>query len=150
MDEAAHGPWKDWIMGQLNLQGLEKWPKEEQDQARKLLVKWEHLFACSNLDLRKTSLIKHQIKLTDWMPFKEHYRSPPGHCSSSVSHAGGHPQSPIEVYNCNLHVLDLVWDGLQVACMTKDSWHQAQLADPVLGHVFARMQMGPCASTHKN
>ena len=37
----------------------------EQDQARKLLVKWEHLFACSILDLGKISLIKHWIELTD-------------------------------------------------------------------------------------
>ena len=49
--ESAHGPQKDWIMGEFNLQGLVEWVKEEQDQARKLLVKWEHLFACSNLDL---------------------------------------------------------------------------------------------------
>ena len=35
----------------------------EQEQARKLLVKWEHLFACSNLDLGKMSLMKHWIKL---------------------------------------------------------------------------------------
>ena len=62
---STHGPQKDWILEHLNLQCLENWPKEENDQARKLLVKWEHLFAHSNLDLGKTSLIKHQIELTD-------------------------------------------------------------------------------------
>ena len=71
--ESACGPQKDWIPEELNLQGLEEWPKEEQDQARKLMVKWEHLFACSNLDLGKTSLIRHQIKLTDQTPFKGCY-----------------------------------------------------------------------------
>ena len=40
-------------------------------QARELLVRWEHLFANSDLDLGKTSLIKHRIELTDWTPFKE-------------------------------------------------------------------------------
>ena len=71
--ESTHGPWKDWVLEELNLQGLEEWPKKEQDQARKLLVKWEHLFAHSNLDLGKMSLIKHWIELTDWTPFKEFY-----------------------------------------------------------------------------
>ena len=69
-EECAHGPWKDWILGELNLQGLEEWSKKEQDQARELLVKWEHLFACSSLDLGKTSLIKHWIQLTNQMPLR--------------------------------------------------------------------------------
>ena len=68
--ESAYGPQKDWILEELNLQGLEERPKEEQNQAKKLLVKWEHLFAHSDLDLGKMSLIKHQIELTDQMPFK--------------------------------------------------------------------------------
>ena len=59
---------------------------------------------------------------------------------------GGHPQRPceahIEVYSCNLHVLDLVEDGPQVACMTTDEWHQAHWADPVLGLVITRMHNG--------
>ena len=71
--ESTCVPQKGWILEELNLQGLEEWTKEEQDQARKLLVKWEHLFACSDLDLGKMSLIKHQIELTNWMPFKECY-----------------------------------------------------------------------------
>ena len=50
---------KGWILEVLNLQGLKKWTKAEQEQARKLLLKWEHLFACSDLDLGKTSLIRH-------------------------------------------------------------------------------------------
>ena len=45
LGESTSGPQKDWILEELNLQGLEEWPKEEQEQARKLLVRWEHLFA---------------------------------------------------------------------------------------------------------
>ena len=59
--ESTHGPQNDWILDELNLEGLEEWPKEEQEQAKKLLIRWEHLFAHSNLDLGKTSLIKHPI-----------------------------------------------------------------------------------------
>ena len=65
---------------------------------------------------------------------------PPGHCSGSVSHAGGHPQGSIEVYSCNLHTLDSVKDSLQVTCMTIDDWCQAQQADLVLGLVITRLQ----------
>ena len=53
------------------------------------------------------------------------------------------PGSPIEAYSCNLHVMDLVGDGMQVTCMTtKDCW-QAQLADPILDYVIAGWDLGP-------
>ena len=73
LGESAHSLQKDWILEELNLQGLDDWPKDEQEQVKKLLIRWKHLFTCSNLDLGKTSLIKHQIELNDWMPFKECY-----------------------------------------------------------------------------
>ena len=56
-----------------------EWLESEQKQARELLVKWEHLFTHSDLDLGKTALTKHKIKLTDQMPFKECYRCIPHH-----------------------------------------------------------------------
>ena len=37
--QSACGPQKDWILKELNLQNLEDWPKDEQDQARKLLIR---------------------------------------------------------------------------------------------------------------
>ena len=57
----THGPQKGWILEALNLQAPEEWPDAEQEQARKLLLRWKHLFAHSDLDLSKTSLLKHQI-----------------------------------------------------------------------------------------
>ena len=65
---------KGWVLEALDLQGLEEWPELEQKWARELLLKWEHLFAHSNLDLGKTALIKHKIRLTEQTPFKERYR----------------------------------------------------------------------------
>ena len=44
-----------------------------------MLLKWEHLFACSDLDLGKTALIKHKIEVMDWTPFKEPYQHIPPH-----------------------------------------------------------------------
>ena len=52
-ETAAKVP-KGWVLEALDLQGLKEWPESEQKQARELLLKWEHLFAHSNLDLGKT------------------------------------------------------------------------------------------------
>ena len=75
---------KGWVLEALDLQGLKEWPESEQKQARELLLKWEHLFAHSNLDLGKTALIKHKIRLTEQMPFKKWYRLTPLHMYNDV------------------------------------------------------------------
>ena len=81
---STHGSQKGWILEALNFQGLEEWPEAEHEQARELLLKWEHLFACSDLDIGKTSLIKHWIKLTYLTPFKEHYWCIPTHMYNNM------------------------------------------------------------------
>ena len=63
----------------MDLQGLKEWPELEQKQARELLLKWEHLFVCSDLHLGKTALIKHKIEVMDQIPFKECYQCIPPH-----------------------------------------------------------------------
>ena len=75
---------KGWVLEALDLQGLQDWPKSEQEQARKLLLNWEHLFAQDDLDLGKTALIKHKIKLTNEALFKERYRCIPPHMYDDV------------------------------------------------------------------
>ena len=77
--ETKYPAQKRWVLEALDLQGLKEWPESEQKQARELLLKWEHLFAHSDLDLGKTALTKHKIKLTDQMPFKKHYICIPLH-----------------------------------------------------------------------
>ena len=72
-EESQNKSQKGWVLEDLDLQGLNKLPEPEQKQARELLLKWEHLFVHSNLDLGKTALIKHKIQVTVWTPFKEHY-----------------------------------------------------------------------------
>ena len=78
-EESNSKPQKEWVLEALYPQGLREWPKLEQEQARELLLKWEYLFACSDLDLGKTALIKHKKEVTDQMPFKEHYQCIPPH-----------------------------------------------------------------------
>ena len=75
---------KGWVLEALDLQGLKEWPELEQKQARELLLKWEHLFAQNDLDLGKTALIKHKIRLTNQTPFKEMYRHIPPHMYNNV------------------------------------------------------------------
>ena len=82
-ETAAKAP-KGWVLEALDLQGLKEWPESEQKQARELLLKWEHLFAHSNLDLGKTALIKYKIRLTEQTPFKERYRCIPPHMYEDV------------------------------------------------------------------
>ena len=52
------------------------------------------------------------------------------------------PTSPIEAYNSDLHVLDVLQDSKQIASMTLEDWHQAQEANPVLSLVIARLRDG--------
>ena len=82
--ETNHPAQKGWVLEALDLQGLREWPESEQKQARELLLKWEHLFSHSNLDLGKTALTKHKITLTNQTPFKEHYRCIPPHMYDDV------------------------------------------------------------------
>ena len=107
---------KGWILEALNLQCLEEWPGSEQEQARKLLLKWEQLFDHSNLDLGKTSLIKHQIKLTDLMPFNECYGCIPPHMYDDVK---AHLQEMLDIGA--IRKLHSPWASVVVLVQKKDS-----------------------------
>ena len=58
--ETKYPAQKGWVLEALDLQGLTEWPESKQKQARELFLKWEHLFAHSNLGLGKTVLTKHK------------------------------------------------------------------------------------------
>ena len=102
-------------MEALDLWGLQDWPESEQEQARELLLKWEHLFAQNNLDLGKTALIKHKIKLTNPTPFKERYRHIPPHMYDDVR---AHIQEMLDIGAiCKSHSL---WASAVVLVCKKD------------------------------
>ena len=102
-------------MEALDLQGLKEWSESEQKQARELLLKWEHLFAHSDLDLGKTALIKHKIQLTEQTPFKERYRCIPPHIYDDVR---AHIQEMLDSGAiCKLHSL---WASAVVVVWKKD------------------------------
>ena len=58
----------------LDLSGIEVWVKEDQEGVQSLIKEFGSLFTLDNLDLGKTSIVKHNIKLTDMVPFKERYK----------------------------------------------------------------------------
>ena len=83
-NESKQKPQKGWVLEALDHQGLKAWPKSEHQQARELLLKWEHLFACSDLDHGKTALIKHKMEVMDQTPIKERYQHVPPHMYNDV------------------------------------------------------------------
>ena len=102
-------------MEAVDPQGLTEWPESEQRQARDLLLKWEHLFAHSDLDLSKTALMKHKIQLTDQRPLKEHYWHIPPHIVDNVR---AHIQEILDIGAiCKLHS---PWASTVVLVLKKD------------------------------
>ena len=66
------------IVQQLDLRGIESWMEQQQNLVSKLLKEYQHLFALSLSELGRTSLVQHEINLSDSRPFKERYwRIPP-------------------------------------------------------------------------
>ena len=67
------------ILEKLDLKGIESWTEQQQQSVRKLLGEYQHLFALNLKELGKTSLVQHEIQLSDKTPFKERYRRIPPH-----------------------------------------------------------------------
>ena len=65
-----------WILN-LILLGLEDWPEHLQVEAKEMLKRNAKTFSKNDLDMSRTNLVKHHIKLTDPIPFKEAYRKIP-------------------------------------------------------------------------
>ena len=113
--ETKYPAQKGWVLEALDLQGLTEWPESEQKQARDLLLKWEQLFAHSDLDLGKTALTKHKIQLTDQMPFKKHYRHIPPHMYKDVR---AHIQEMLDI--CAIHRSHSPWASAVVLVWKHD------------------------------
>ena len=67
------------ILQKLNLSGMEEWEPQLQQKTWDLICEFACIFSQDDLDLGKTSIVKHSIKVNDPVPFKEWYRHmPPG------------------------------------------------------------------------
>ena len=69
----------DTLFGKLDLSGVQAWADQERQEIKDLLTDYHDLFALDDLELGKTSLVKHNIKLTNETPFKERYQRIPPH-----------------------------------------------------------------------
>ena len=65
------------LFDKLDLSGILDWTQKNQSDVHKLMKENQHLFALNDLELSKTSLVKHHIKLDNPQPFKERYRRIP-------------------------------------------------------------------------
>ena len=61
----------------IDLSGLEDWPEHLQTEAKEMLKRNAKTFSRNDMDMGRTNLVKHYIKLTDPLPFKEAYRRIP-------------------------------------------------------------------------
>ena len=66
-----------WILDLIGLSELENWPEHLQTEDKEMLKKNAKAFSKNDLDMGRTNLVKHHIKFTDSVPFKEAYRRIP-------------------------------------------------------------------------
>ena len=78
----------------LDMSGIEHWSSENQQEAHDIAIEYGFMFALNDLDLGKTSIVKHEIKLSDYTPFKERYCKIPPHQYEEVKK---HLQEMLEI-----------------------------------------------------
>ena len=66
-----------WILNLIDLSGIKDWPEKLQQDAKDMLKRNAQVFSKDDMDMGRTNLVKHHIKLTDPAPFKEAYRRIP-------------------------------------------------------------------------
>ena len=64
---------KDQLFKEIDLSGIKDWSEKDQKEVKKLINEFSFLSALNDLDLGKTNTVKHTIKHTDYIPFKERY-----------------------------------------------------------------------------
>ena len=78
------------ILQKVDLSGIADWDSTVQQETHNLICDYACIFLWNDLDLGKTSIIKHSIKLTDPTSFKECYRGiPPGMYEEVKPHMQG-------------------------------------------------------------
>ena len=67
------------LFSKLDLEGAEKWSPEVQTKLNQVFKDYHHIFALDDLELGRTDMVKHVIKLDNEIPFRERYRRIPPH-----------------------------------------------------------------------
>ena len=62
------------LFTKLNLSDIKEWPEDLQQKVHNLMVEYQHLFTLNKLEIGKMSMVKHEIKFSNPVPFKFQYR----------------------------------------------------------------------------
>ena len=68
------GQRQERLMEKLSMEGMDNWDIENQEKARSIMKKYHDIFALEPLELGRTNIVKHMIKVNNPVPFKERYR----------------------------------------------------------------------------
>ena len=82
------------LFSKIDLSGAEKWDPEFIEKVKQLFRNYAHIFALESLDMGHTSMVKHEIRLDNYTPFKERYHRIPPHLFDEVKN---HLKEMIEV-----------------------------------------------------
>ena len=63
----------DKLFSKLDLSGSDSWTEKQKQMVQECIIKHNRVFAVDDLELGKTDLVKHEIKLDNYVPFKERY-----------------------------------------------------------------------------
>ena len=70
---------KAQLWEQLDISGANDWAEEHKQSIKETFEEFHDVFALNPMELGRTSLVQHNIKITDPKPFKERYRRIPPH-----------------------------------------------------------------------
>ena len=73
MDKLTKEQRLEVLFSKLDLSGIQYWSNQDRNNVTSLIEEYYHLFALGDLELGKTDMVKHSIKLSDYTPFKERY-----------------------------------------------------------------------------
>ena len=82
------------LFSKIDLTGMQGWDPVLIEEARQLLREFAHIFALESTDMGHTSMVKHKIRLDNYIPFKEKYHRIPPHLFDEVKN---HLKEMIEV-----------------------------------------------------
>ena len=103
------------LFSKINLTGAQGWDPALIEEARQLFHEYAHIFALESSDIEHTSMVKHQIRLDNYTPFKERYRRIPPHLFDEVKN---HLKEMIEVGA--IHKSNSPWVSAIVLVRKKD------------------------------
>ena len=70
---------RDELFSKLDLTSYDDWTQDQRNAMDNVIERYHHIFAFEILELGSTDLVKHEIKLTNYVPFKERYQRIPPH-----------------------------------------------------------------------